>query len=164
MSEQPATAASKARLKGTDAQTLSLCIFSSQLKPMAGKVGSFTLCLTSHGSAAAGRTIPPTARPSRAASASSRQPRATATSSGPTANQQTQLALASKLASVNSPEYSARTTVMAAISVVEGKPLQADRELLLRDYNANRINQEFAHALRSCRLRQSFWTWWQPSA
>lgn len=53
---------------------------------------------------------------------------------------------------------------MAAISVVEGKPLQADRELLLRDYNANRINQEFAHALRSCRLRQSLWTWWQPSA
>lgn len=142
MSEQPATAASKARLKGTDAQTLSLCIFSSQLKPMAGKVGSFIiLCLTSHGSAAAGRTIPPTARPSRAASASSRQPRATATSSGPTANQQTQLALASKLASVNSPEYLARTTVMAAISVVEGKPLQADRELLLRDYNANRITR-----------------------
>ena len=33
---------------------------------------------------------------------------------------------------------------MAAINVVEGRPLQADKELLLRDYNADRISQEFA--------------------
>ena len=36
---------------------------------------------------------------------------------------------------------------MAAISVAEGRPPQADRELLMRDYTAKRINHEFAHAL-----------------
>ncbi|DBA72309.1 TPA: hypothetical protein ACH3X2_010554 [Trebouxia sp. C0005] len=50
----------KACFKGADAQASSLCIFSSQLKPLVGKVGSSTIYLTSHGSAAAGRTITPT--------------------------------------------------------------------------------------------------------
>ncbi len=141
----------KACFKGADAQTSSLCLFSSQLKPLAGIVGSSTLYLTSHGYAAAGRTIPPSARPAWAAAAGSRQPRAAATSLGPKAKaapQQTQLALSSRPAPNNSAEYLARTTVMAAISVVEGRPLQADREQLLRGYTANRINQEFMYALK----------------
>ena len=38
---------------------------------------------------------------------------------------------------------------MAAISVAKGRPLQADREQLLRDYTANRISQEFAQTIGS---------------
>ncbi|DBA82255.1 TPA: hypothetical protein ACH3X2_000525 [Trebouxia sp. C0005] len=64
----------KACFKGADAQRSSLCIFSSQLKPPVElcevrytvelAMLAAPLCtFTSHGSAAAGRTIPPTARP-----------------------------------------------------------------------------------------------------
>ena len=95
----------KACFKGVDAQTASVCIFSNQLKPLAGTVGSFTAYLTSHGLAAACGTIPPAARPTRAASAGSRQPKAPVTNSGPKPrlHPSTQLALASTPASNKSP-------------------------------------------------------------
>jgi len=34
------------------------------------------------------------------------------------------------------------------MAAMTGRPLQADREQLLRDYTAHRINQEFAHAFQ----------------
>ncbi len=34
------------------------------------------------------------------------------------------------------------------MAAVTGRPLQADREQLLRNYTVHRINQEFAHALK----------------
>ena len=65
-------------------------------------------------------------------------------------------ALASRPAPNKSAGCLATTILMAAISIAEGRLLQTDREQLLRNHTAHRINQEFAMLSRSCHLRHKW--------